>query len=268
MALTILNLFGCNRHKSSNQTIPELSLETLLQKSAEDSSLRHDFYKKLLTENLIVITEKTNTAEGKTTLQKDTQVNIVTLKDGKIPIFTSKERIFDNGVVKEQVEYLEMKSKILFEITKGSTLILNPFSDYGKEFLPVEIEGILNGSILKYQDKEITLKEKTPVQIGQPAVYPTEMINALKSFFASKSSINAAYVGWIHYSNSDDPPHYIFGIDGDGDINEIKKEAGKLVKGFLISGEFVDFIEIDKESPISQYFLEDTNPFYKNENYR
>ena len=263
MAFTLLHLFGCNRHKTNIQTSHEFDLETLLQKSVTDTSLRYDFYKKLLTENLIVISEKTNTHEGKSTLQSGTQVNIVTIQDGKIPIFTSKERIFDNGVVNEQVEYLEMKSKDLFELTKGSTLILNPYSDYGKELLPVEIEGILNGSILKYQDKEMTIKVKTPVQIGQPAKYPTEMINALNRFFASRSSIKAAYIGWIHYSNSDDPPHYIFGIDGEGDINEIKKEAGKIVKGFLMAGEFVDFIEIDTKSPISQYFLQDTKPFYK-----
>lgn len=263
MTFALLNLFGCNRHKSNIQTDSELNLETLLQKSAEDSSLRNNFYKKLITENLIVITEKTNTTEGKKTLQKGAQVNIFTLNDGKIPIFTSKERIFDNGVIKEQVEYLEMKSKNLFELTKGSTLIINPFSDFGKELLPVEIEGILDGSILKYQDKEMTIKEKTPVQIGHPAIYPTEMINALSSFFSSKPNIKAAYIGWIHFSNSDDPPHYIFGLDGEGDINEIKKEAGKLVKGFLKAGEFVDFIEIDKKSQIGQYFLEDTKPFYK-----
>jgi hypothetical protein len=64
--------------------------------------MRHDFYIKLLTENLIVITEKTNPLKVKQLCRKN-PMNIVTLKDAKIPIFTSKERIFDNGVVKEQV---------------------------------------------------------------------------------------------------------------------------------------------------------------------
>lgn len=54
-----------------------------------------------------------------------------------------KKRYFDKGIVKEQVEVLEVRSEDIFNFFKGATLVLNPYSDYGKELLPNEIEGLL-----------------------------------------------------------------------------------------------------------------------------
>ncbi len=51
-----------------------------------------------------------------------------------MPIFTTTDRIFDKGIVKEQVRFLQMKASNLFEIAKGTTFILNPYSDLAKNF--------------------------------------------------------------------------------------------------------------------------------------
>lgn len=67
-------------------------------------AFRAEFYKRLLSDELVVITEKSGLPEGNHTFEPDTKVNIVSFADGKIPVFTSTERIFDKGVVKEQVD--------------------------------------------------------------------------------------------------------------------------------------------------------------------
>lgn len=254
------NIFkkGQNGQKSDN-----LTLEQLLKKAATEPAFRADFYKRLLTEELVVLTQNSNIPEGIQILKQDTSVSLVSYPDGKIPVFTSTERIFDKGVVKEHVEYLQMKGENLFGLAKGATFLLNPYSDYGKELLPDEIERLLNGTILTDTAKTLTIEKDTEVQLGQPAKYPTDIVNSLKILLAERPNVKAAYLGWIFNPGSGEPPHYIFAIDAEGNIQSLTQEAGFTAKQFLEKHEFVDFIKIDRNSGISDYFLYQTKPFYE-----
>jgi hypothetical protein len=250
------------KKKQSGQTTKDnLTLEQLLQKAATEPAFRAEFYKRLLTDELVVITQNSNIQEGKHTLQQDTSVNIVSYPDGKIPVFTSTDRIFDKGVVKEQVEYMQMTGENLFGLAKGATFLLNPYSDYGKELLSDEIERLLNGTIFTDTAKTLTIEKETQVQIGQPAKYPTDIVNSLKKLFSERPNVKAAYLGWVFNSESGEP-HYIFALDVDGDLQNLTQEAGFTAKQFLEQHEFVDFIKIDN-SGISNYFLKQTKPFYE-----
>jgi len=254
-----LNIFK-NKKDISVQT--EFDLETLLMKAATEPAYRAEFYKRLLSDNLIVITQGSELSEGKQILEKDTQVKIISYPDGKIPVFTSTQRIFDKGIVKEQVNFLEMKGENLFELAKGATFLLNPYSDYGKELLPDEVDSMLKGTILTDKAKTITIQKDTKVQIGQPAVYPKEIINSLSELFSNRANVKAAYLGWIFSPDSGEPPHYIFGLDINGDYNSLVQEAGFTAKQYLKSDDFVDFIKMDNNTGVVNYF-KSIQPFYK-----
>lgn len=254
-----LDIFKSNKGNSNQM---ELDLESLLMKAVTEPAYRVELYKRLLSENLIIITQDSEITEGKHTLEKDTQVKIVSYPDGKIPVFTSTQRIFDKGIVKEQVNYMEMKGENLFELTKGATFLLNPYSDYGKELLPSEIDSMLKGTILTDKAKTITIQKDTKVQIGQPAVYPTEIINSLSELFLNRQNIKAAYLGWIFSPDSGEPPHYIFGLDAIGDYNSLVQEAGFTAKQYLKSDDFTDFIKMDNNAGVVKY-LRSTQPFYE-----
>jgi len=250
-------------YRQNGQANDSLTLEQLLQKAVSEPAFRAEFYKRLLTDKLVIITQNSNIPEGNQTSQKDTSVSIVSYPDGKIPVFTSTDRIFDKGIIKEQVEYMQMTGENLFGLAKGATFLLNPYSDYGKELLTNEIESLLNGTILTDTAKTLTIEKETEVQIGQPAKYPTEIVNSLKKLFSERQNVKAAYLGWIFNPDSGEPPHYIFALDVDGDLQNLTQEAGFTAKQFLEQNEFVDFIKIDKNGGISNYFLKQTTPFYK-----
>ena len=175
-------------------------------------------------------------------------------------VFTSTNRIFDKGIINEQVPFLAMKGEDLFGVAKGATFILNPYSDYGKELIPSEIEDLLNGSIFEHK-KEMTIEQDTEVQIGQPAIYPVELVNALSYLFNEKETVKAAYLAAIKMNKAEKLPHLIIAIDTDGDMSSITNEAGPLVEKTL-KNEIVDFIQIDNKGGISDYFLNQTKPFY------
>ena len=258
-----MGLFNIFKNKKAN-TIQEdnLDLETIVKKAATEPAYRPSLYKRLLSDSLFVIVQDNGMSDGEHTLKKDTQVGIVSYPDGKIPIFTSTQRIFDKGIIKEEIKYLAMKGEELFKITKGATLVLNPYSDYGKELLPVEVEKMISGTILTDRAKNLTLKVDTKVQIGQPAKYPTEIVNSLKELFSNRPNVKAAYLGWIYNPSLGDPPHLIFGLDADGDFKTLTQEAGFTAQQHLVEGEFADFVQMDIGSGISDY-LKGTTPFYK-----
>ncbi|WP_111683490.1 SseB family protein [Winogradskyella tangerina] len=149
-----MGIFDLFKKKKPDSTFPENELEELLMKSVTDASARKYFYQKLIWNQLFVITANNGQQEGTTVLEKDTTVQFATFEGGQIPVFTSTNRIFDKGIIKEEVSYLSLKGQDLFSIAKGATFILNPYSEYGKELVPKEIESLMNGTIYDELDEE------------------------------------------------------------------------------------------------------------------
>lgn len=261
-----MGLFDIFKKKANQQKQDNSDNENVIEKSlrraATEPAYRAEFYKSLLSEKLIVLTDKPTLSEGVQTLQENTNVNIATLADGKIPVFTSTSKIFDKGIIKKEVPFLEMKGEDLFNLAIGATFILNPYSDYGKELLPNEIESLLKGTILTDSHKQITIQQETKVQIGQPANYPTEIVKSLKKLFQERSNVKAAYLGWIFNPSSGEPPHLIFALDIEGDRQNITNEAGYTAQQLSKPNEIIDFIQIDDKNGLSDYFTKQTKPFY------
>jgi hypothetical protein len=258
-----MGIFDIFKNKSDKQLKDNFSLEMLLQKASTEPAFRGEFYKRILSDELVVITQNSGLSDGISTLEKGTNVNIVSYPDGKIPVFTSEARIFDKGIVKEQVVNLKMKGEDLFNLAKGATFILNPYSDYGKELLPDEVESMLNGTVLLPNLKKIVVEKETQVQIGQPANYPTDLVNSLKILFLTKPTVKKAYLGWIFNPSSGEPPHYLFALDIEGETQSITNEAGFTAKQFLKPEDIIDFIQIDNKGGLCDYFTKQTNPFYE-----
>ena len=258
-----MGLFDKFNKKKTENTFPENNLEVFLMQAATDASARNDFYTELLRGELIVITNgQEKIADGRTVLEKDTTVEFLTFENGQIPLFTSPNRIFDNGALQEQVQFIAMKGEDLFNLTPGATFILNPYSDYGKELMPKEIESLLAGSIFKQND-EMAIQSGTEVQIGQPANYPDKLVYALKSLFKDRPFVKAAYLAAIKMDKSEKFPHLVIAVDLDGELKRISKEAGPLAEQFLDRNEILDFIKIDNNGRISDYFINQTRPFYE-----
>ena len=239
------------------------NFEELLKKAANEPSSRDEFIKRILTEKLVVITNDDKIHEGYTKLEKDTQVSIFTFEDGRVPIFTSTDRILDKGIIKQKVKFLAFNGRDLFNMVKDKTLILNPYSNYGKEFIPEEIERILSGTYFNASPQQIIIEKTTEVRIGQPSKYPVDVVKALAKLFSNQPDVIAGYLAWIHDPATNVPPHYIFAIDTMGDYRKIVAKAGNIVQDFLGSSEIFDFIQITRRGGLDDYFLNSTEPFYK-----
>jgi hypothetical protein len=249
--------------KKVRETENNVSFETLLEKAADEPAYRAEFYKRLLAEKFVVITKDRELPVGQYEAKEDTPVNISSFGDGRIPVFTSTGRIFDKGVIKQQVAFLELEAEALLKMLPGKTLILNPYSDYGMVLLPNDIEMLLDGTFFSDNIKPVEVKKHSTYKIGQPEKYPTEVARSLIELFSNRPNVYAAYLGWIQYSQTDEPPHYVFAIDSTGDWDSLIQEAGFTSKQILADEEIVDFVKINNNGGISDYFINETTPFYK-----
>lgn len=156
-----MGIFDLFKKKKTDSTFPENELEKSLMRASSEIAAQKEFYQKLLWNQLFVLTDgNSNSDEGIQTLEENTVVGFVTFEQGQIPIFTSSNRIFDKGIIKDEVSFMSLKGQDLFAVAKGATFILNPYSKYGKELVPEEIANLMNGTIYDKINEEVEEDQK------------------------------------------------------------------------------------------------------------
>jgi len=245
---------------------PVNELERLLLAGATDPAARPAFYRGITEHPLFVITEgPVPEQKGEVVIKGETSIRVRKIEmEGKMhtPIFTSVERI--SAVVPQKVGYLAVKGSELLSMLRGSDLILNPGSQYGK-FLPAdEVESIIDGSIF-HRHKEVKVEEGQRILLGQPQNYPHHVTDALKRYFERTRDVRGAYLAHAFRRDVDPAPHTLIGLDVTGDWKKVIEEVGIIVREVTQPGEMVDFVRLDAqvESVIEDYLRKHTKPFYR-----
>lgn len=240
-----------------------MSFEELFVKAFDDARLREEFYKRLLDENLLILTSDDLPSDGNPAEKK---LRIAQLADKRVPVFTSEARIYDNNVIKEKHPCMAIPGRKLFEITKGAKYILNPFSTLNKELVPEEVDWILKGG----QGGASAVKEGTNqprrVRVGYPADCPQEMIDALNQKLPAFPAVLAVYIGFMEILESNEEPRYVFGVQANGLNQEIAQTIGETAAPFLKGKGNIEIMAVDpeKREGLTNYFLS-TNPIYKSQ---
>jgi hypothetical protein len=244
---------------------PENKLEQLLRLAATEPAHRPEFCQVLMASPLFVLGETGDEKEGEKQLTEGSSLSLQHWEkdDGStvIPIFTSLEAM--NDVIETDERYLEIPAQTLFEMTLGEELILNPESEYSKEFLPAEIETLLAGGMMQ-EATERVMDDEGEVFIGEPGVYPARLVDSLTTLFSKHRELKSAYLGMIHEIGQEDKPNLIIGLLGDGDLEGVIQEAAAVAWDTTEEDEVVDFMVIEPgDEGISEYFLNETKPFYE-----
>lgn len=244
---------------------PENDLERSLVKASTDPSHRPQFIRDLLDSVIYLINaghESLDIQGG--VLQEGTNINIASWHhhgDEWLPIFSSLKRLQQS--IQNDETYLQLNAKDFFEFTLGANVILNPSHDYGKEFLPAEIESMLDGSIFR-TPQSYRVEDETKVILGQPSQFPTALVTALSRLFSKHRTIKAAYLAHFFNPARDEVPHTLIGIDTDGNWDAIVGEAGMVSQDVLAKDEIVDFMRlVPGDTGPSHYMLHETKPFYQ-----
>jgi hypothetical protein len=145
---------------------------------------------------------------------------------------------------------------------RGADLVMNPGSEYGKLFIPSEVEAILDGSILQLGPTQNLGGQQ--VLLSQPAEYPRHITDALSQFFSKQPQVRAAFLAQAVFAKVDQTPHSMIGIDMAGDCKSLVGEAGLIVKSVARPGDIIDFMQMsDKADDGVSGYLRSTTPFYQ-----
>ena len=244
-------------------------LEIALELAASEPAHRPEFYRLLLESTIFIIGSSASEQleEGPVTLKANTQIQVTNWvrPDGSsvVPFFTSL-RALQQAITSDET-YLALPARTFFQITRGAELILNPRSEFGKEFTPDEVEALLTEGVNKVATPMVAEKA-TEVLLGQPANYPRAMVASLTTLLAKHSNVKAAYLAQMYIRSHDEKPHLMVGIEADGDFENVIREAGTVAADTAPEGEPVDLIRVIRgESGIGRYFLEEVKPFYERE---
>ncbi|MBF6033498.1 enhanced serine sensitivity protein SseB [Pseudomonas sp. P155] len=245
-------------------TQPENLLEKSLKRAADEPAHRPEFFNTLLNSNVYIL-GTAGDADDHVNLQAGSNISIAHWQkpDGTpvIPFFSSLQTL-QQSIDSEQT-YLEIPARSLFEITLGALLCLNPKSPYGKEFFPQEVQNLLADAVGQTATQR-TVEKETNVLLGQPAEYPSQMVHSLTQLLAKHSNVKRGFLALMHDTSVDEKPHLIVGIEADGDIERVMREAGNVAGDTAPQGEPVDLCRVSQgEAGLSDYFLRETTPFYE-----
>ena len=243
----------------------ENKLEEILRLAANEPAHRPQFCEVLLSSQVFLLgTTGTPSEDGEFVLEAGSKIQIKNWEkaDGSpvIPFFSSLE------VLKKSINgaesYLSLPVRSFFEMTQGATLVLNPKSSYGKEFVPEEVAHLLSIGVSRAPSKRVIEKE-TKVLLGQPSDYPSKMVDSITQLLAKHDSVKKAYLAFMHDTSVDEKPHLVVGIEADGDIETVMREVGNVAGDTAPKGEPVDLYRVDEnDSGLSKYFINQTKPFY------
>ena len=178
-------------------------LEHLLEQATKEPGWRPAFYRHLLDAEIWALVSAP-TLRGSGTLPAGTRLALAHLLRGDgtwvAPFFTSPARIQQRAL---QVSHcVAMTGREFFEATRGSPLHLNPNCEFGREFVPWEIEALLkHGSLCVTPDHE-SLSVGRLVQ-WEPLDDLPPMVESLRILYATHPNVSAAYL--VKYQCPDQP---------------------------------------------------------------
>lgn len=246
----------------------ENELERAFRFAATEPAHRPAFFKLLMESTVyIIVPPPDETTEGARNMQTGESVRIKTWhkQDGTpvIPFFTSKSAL--ERAIDRNEGCMGLPAWGLFEMVRGTMMVLNPGSQYSKEFFPNEIEGLLAAGINLVPESRKVEKDM-PVQLRQPDVYPTEMAASLGLFLAKNPVVKRAYLTLMLDPASGEPEHFLFGIETEqeDDYKKVYKEFGSIAHSMLPPGEILDMTPVVPGKPgIGEYFIHNVKPFYE-----
>ncbi|GAA3932970.1 enhanced serine sensitivity protein SseB C-terminal domain-containing protein [Hymenobacter algoricola] len=238
-------------------------LEELLLHAATQPELRTDFYRALLGEELVVVMlPKEGEAGGEVTPTEGMEIQLQVLNDGKIPVFSSVERMYEGGMETDSVPYLRIRGMEFFQMVQGAECALNPFSAVGKLLPAEELAELLSGRL--FAGAPDGPDQPVPVLLGQPADYPTQLLDALRAFSAAKPVIRAVYIAQVQLQDNSAPPRLLLAFHTDDNDAAFLQELGPVVQGNISDHELIDVLVLDptSEEPLNQYFTT-VEPIYR-----
>ena len=147
---------------------------------------------------------------------------------------------------------------VLDEKGNSDGFVINPYGGnvvFNKDMVRAlrdEKERRANGGVV-----EQVVKKDTTVQLGQPRVYPEELVKGISNYLKNQKNVKAAY---FQLMIKDGEQSYLIVVDFSGDRRVLFDGIANVAKNHL-NGMFVDFVPYDSE--FGRNATNNVEPFYR-----
>jgi hypothetical protein len=237
-------------------TTEQAHLESLLAAAANEPTRAPEFVSELL-QATVIVPGVVSEAEGGG--QTATFPPLLGPNGAPVqPFFTSEERLHETiaAIPGYEGRYIGLPCRAFWEMTRGATLVLNPHSSHGKEFLPGEIAHVLDGAAAV---TTTVVEAETPVMVGQPAQVPPGMEDALAALFARHDEVAEAVLGWKVTPSTNDQA-YLLVVIGSEDVRE---RVGDDLSRSLVMFSQAHPVDVMYTVPGQGHLLSSIAPFYR-----
>lgn len=242
----------------------ENALEQLLKVAVHEPGHRPEFYRALLDADIWILIEA-GAARGRTTLPAGSMLGIVNWQreDGAyvIPFFSSVERVRE--AAPNWGDCALMTGRELFIATRGQLLHLNPMCEYGREFLPYEVEALLDHGVLATGSLEV-LKQARHLSIEPVAAPPVPTIDALKVLYRRWPAVRMVYLVRTRDPHASATSALRIAIEADQEDDAIVHDTTTVLRDTFHEAEPIDLLFISPtDGGLGQHIARDMVPFYQ-----
>lgn len=233
---------------------PANNLEQVLLLAAQDPQYRLAFYHELMQAQLLVLTNTPEGAEpGEVTVAEGTEVQLHVLQDGRIPIFSSEDRMYEGGAERGEVSYLRVPAPGFFQMTQGAECVLNPFSPFGKLLVAPEIEDMVTGRIFNPVPEG---QEGGPqAQLLPMPEPPAALADALREFCAQHPHIMMTYLAQVQIEGEEAPSRMLLAFHVEGEDMNFLNDMGPAIQEHLEQAAIdVARLSPDPNEPLTAFF--------------
>jgi SseB protein C-terminal domain/SseB protein N-terminal domain len=230
---------------------PENDIERMLMRAATEPAARPAFARALMDAQIYVVFVSDKPPligpEGEFTVPPDAKLSLQAATRGEerlVAFFTAPSRAREwfkgNHIV------MPDKTRDLFARHHNAAFFLNPGSNYGKEFLPGEVKGLLNGHFGDEPQTEIIQKAEQ-VLLAHPKEIPADLIAALAREFGQLSSVRSAFLMLAQRSGKSEPS-WMLGVDHNGSWEDVRAAIGRAIKDDVLGGWMLDAVSLHSSS--------------------
>jgi hypothetical protein len=231
---------------------PENDIERLLMRASAEPAERPGFARAIIDAEIFVVLVSDGGPivpgpDGQVTIPAGTKLTLPTAMRGEerlIPFFTapSRARIWFKG---DHIVAPD-RTRDLFGRYPDTPFLLNPGSDYGKEFTPGEIKRLLAG---QFDDgpQTIVTDRSQQVMLGHPKEVPTALIEALKREFSEVRSIRGAWLMLAMLAGNTEQS-WILGVDHTGVWQDVQDAISRAIAGDILKGWILDAVPLERSS--------------------
>ena len=231
---------------------PENDIERLLMRASAEPAERPGFARVLIDAQIFVVLVSDGGPivpgpDGKVVISEGTKLTLPNAMRGEerlIPFFTAPSRA--RAWFKDDHIVAPDRTRDLFERYPDVPFLLNPGSDYGKEFTSGEVKRLLAG---QFDDgpQTIVTEKSQQVLLGHPSEIPVALIEALSRELGAVQTVKGAWL-MLAMLPGNAEQSWMLGVDQTGAWQDVQDAIGRALTGDVLKGRILDAVPLERSS--------------------